>query len=160
MSNPGEEDATPIVSVQQLAGYLSAGGKPRAAWRIGTEHEKFGFFREGGAHRAYAAPPYEPGGIRAMLQGIEGRGWEPILDQGNLIGLKKHGESVSLEPGGQFELSGAPVASLHDTTGWGWGSHRSDSIPRRAAKTCRSCRKAVTPSCGATCRWSVASAWT
>jgi glutamate--cysteine ligase len=117
MSNPGEEDATPIVSVQQLAGYLSAGGKPRAAWRIGTEHEKFGFFREGGAHRAYAAPPYEPGGIRAMLQGIEGRGWEPILDQGNLIGLKKHGESVSLEPGGQFELSGAPVASLHDTVG-------------------------------------------
>jgi glutamate--cysteine ligase len=115
MSNPGEEDATPIESVRQLAEHLAAGGKPRAAWRIGTEHEKFGFFRPGGTQAAFAAPPYEPGGIRAMLDGIAARGWERILDQGELIGLKKDGESVSLEPGGQFELSGAPVASLHDT---------------------------------------------
>jgi glutamate--cysteine ligase len=119
MSNPGEEDATPIASgqkaaVRQLAEYLAVGGKPRAAWRIGTEHEKFGFHRPG-TDAPFSAPPYEPGGIRAMLEGIAGRGWEPILDQGNLIGLKKDGESVSLEPGGQFELSGAPVASLHET---------------------------------------------
>jgi glutamate--cysteine ligase len=113
MSNPGEEDATPITSVRQLADYLAVGGKPRAAWRIGTEHEKFGFFRAG-PHRL-AAPPYEPGGIRAMLEGIAGLGWEEIRDQGNLIGLKRHGESVSLEPGGQFELSGAPLATLHET---------------------------------------------
>jgi glutamate--cysteine ligase len=105
MSNPGEENATPIESVRQLAETLAAGARPRDAYRIGTEHEKFGF----------APPPYEPGGIRAMLEGIEARGWEPILDQDNLIGLKRNGESVSLEPGGQFELSGAPVATLHET---------------------------------------------
>ncbi len=120
MSNPGEEDATPIASEQkaalrQLAAYLAVGGKPRAAWRIGTEHEKFGFYRAGGAGAPYSPPPYAPCGIQAMLEGIAARGWEPILDAGNLIGLKKDGQSVSLEPGGQFELSGAPVASLHET---------------------------------------------
>ncbi len=120
MSNPGEEDATPIASshgaaVRQLAEYLAIGGKARDAWRIGTEHEKFGFYRPGGAGSRFAAPPYAPGGIQAMLEGISARGWEPILDQGNLIGLKKDGRSVSLEPGGQFELSGAPVACLHET---------------------------------------------
>jgi glutamate--cysteine ligase len=115
MSNPGEEDATPIESVAQLAATLADGGKPRAAWRIGTEHEKFGFFRAGGAGPLYGAPPYAPGGIEAMLEGIAARGWERILDQGHLIGLKKDGESVSLEPGGQFELSGAPVADLKET---------------------------------------------
>ena len=120
MSNPGEEDATPIASGhqaarRQLAAYLGVGGKPREAWRIGTEHEKFGFSRPGGAARAYSPPPYQPGGIQAMLEGIGARGWEPIEDAGALIGLKKDGESVSLEPGGQFELSGAPLASLHET---------------------------------------------
>jgi glutamate--cysteine ligase len=115
MSNPGEEDATPIESVQQLAALLAAGGKPRHAWRIGTEHEKFGFYRPGAAAKPYSAPPYEPGGIRAMLEGIAATGWSEIRDQGTLIGLKNHGESVSLEPGGQFELSGGPVATLHET---------------------------------------------
>ena len=111
MSNPGEEDATPIASVRQLADTLESGGKPPAAYRIGTEHEKFGFAPAAG----YLAPAYEPNGIKAMLDGIAARGWEGIFDQGNLIGLKRDGESVSLEPGGQFELSGGPVASLHET---------------------------------------------
>jgi glutamate--cysteine ligase len=115
MSNPGEEDTTPIVSARQLAEYLAAGAKPRDAWRIGTEHEKFGYFRPGGPVAAFASPPYEPGGIRAMLEAIGSQGWEAIRDQGNLIGLKRGGESISLEPGGQFELSGAPLASLHET---------------------------------------------
>jgi glutamate--cysteine ligase len=110
MSNPGEADLTPITSRQQLAAWFAAGSKPRSAWRIGTEHEKFGFRRSD-----LAAPPYEPAGIRAMLQGIAGKGWEPILDNGNPIGLKNGGASVSLEPGGQFELSGAPMADLHET---------------------------------------------
>jgi glutamate--cysteine ligase len=113
MSNPGEEDTTPIVSARQLADYLAAGAKPRADWRIGTEHEKFGFARDPGQH--FAPPPYEPGGIRAMLEAIGAEGWEPIRDADALIGLKRGGESVSLEPGGQFELSGAPLDSLHDT---------------------------------------------
>jgi glutamate--cysteine ligase len=122
MSNPGDEDATPIDSVRQLAALLAAGGKPRQAWRIGTEHEKFGFYKPAAPDlqphaTPFSAPPYEPGGIRAMLDGIAAAGWAEIRDQGNLIGLKHHGESISLEPGGQFELSGGPVATLHDTKG-------------------------------------------
>jgi len=113
LSNPGEQDSTPITSARQLAEYLDAGAKPREAWRIGTEHEKFGFFHAG--PHAFAAPRYEPGGIRAMLEGIGADGWEEIRDQGQLIGLKRGGESISLEPGGQFELSGAPLATLLET---------------------------------------------
>ena len=125
MSNPGEEDARPIGSVRDLAAYLAVGYKPSEEFRIGTEHEKFGFrlpLLPNGSKRpdAFAAPAYDGDGIHAMLDGIA-RGpwpegpWEGIFDQGNLIGLKRDGESVSLEPGGQFELSGAPVVSLHDT---------------------------------------------
>jgi glutamate--cysteine ligase len=110
MSNPGEADLTPITSVRQLAAWFAAGSKPRADWRIGTEHEKFGFRRSD-----LVAPPYEPAGIRAMLEGIAAKGWEPILDGGKPIGLKRGAASVSLEPGGQFELSGAPMADLHET---------------------------------------------
>jgi glutamate--cysteine ligase len=110
MSNPGEADLTPITSVRQLAAWFAAGEKPRADWRIGTEHEKFGFRRTD-----LVAPPYEPDGIRAMLEGIAAKGWEPILDSGKVIGLKRGTASVSLEPGGQFELSGAPMADLHET---------------------------------------------
>jgi glutamate--cysteine ligase len=110
MSNPGESDPTPITSARQLADWFAAGSKPRADWRIGTEHEKFGFRRAD-----LAPPPYEPGGIRAMLEGLMRFGWQPILDNGSPIGLKRGDASVSLEPGGQFELSGAPVANLHET---------------------------------------------
>ncbi|WP_372621539.1 glutamate--cysteine ligase [Falsiroseomonas sp.] len=110
MSNPGEADLTPITSARQLAEWFAAGSKPRTAWRIGTEHEKFGFRRSD-----LAPPPYEPAGIRAMLEGIAAKGWEPIPDNGKPIGLKRGMASVSLEPGGQFELSGAPMADLHET---------------------------------------------
>ena len=114
MSNPGEADDTPITSRRQLAEYLEAGCKPREAWRIGTEHERFGFRRTD-----LSPPPYEPDGIRAMLEGLAANGWEPILDQGRLIGLKgtsaRAGAAVSLEPGGQLELSGGLMPTLHDT---------------------------------------------
>jgi glutamate--cysteine ligase len=110
MSNPGEADATPIQSVRQLAAYIAEGCKPRDAWKIGTEHEKFGFRRQD-----LAAPPYEPDGIHALLDGIAAQdGWAPILDKGNPIGLQKGRASVSLEPGGQLELSGGTLATLHD----------------------------------------------
>ena len=109
MSNPGESDPTPITSARQLAEWFAAGSKPRDLWRIGTEHEKFGF-----RTRDFSPPPYEPGGIRAMLEGLMAFGWEPILDRGNPIGLKRGDASVSLEPGGQFELSGAPLATMHE----------------------------------------------
>jgi glutamate--cysteine ligase len=114
MSNPGDTNTTPITGARQLAAYLAAGCKPAAAFRIGTEHEKFGFNTQ-----TLAAPPYEPAGIRAMLEGLAGPDWQPILDTGTIIGLKGDGPwadaSVSLEPGGQFELSGAPLETIHQT---------------------------------------------
>ena len=110
MSNPGDEDATPIESVAQLADAFAAGGKPQHEWRIGTEHEKFGFSR-----RTLLPPPYEPAGIRAVMEGLAPLGWKRIEDEGRLIALARDGRSISLEPGGQFELSGAPVADLHAT---------------------------------------------
>ncbi|MDT7952262.1 MAG: glutamate--cysteine ligase [Acetobacteraceae bacterium] len=115
MSNPGDVDDTPIGSVQQLADYIAEGCKPKAEWRIGTEHEKFGFLRETGA-----PPPYEPAGIRAVLERIAQPGrWEPIPERGVPIGLKGVGAaksaSVSLEPAGQLELSGGLARTLHET---------------------------------------------
>ncbi len=110
MSNPGEADLTPITAVRQLGEWFAAGSKPRTAWAVGTEHEKFGFRRAG-----FAPPAYEDHGIRAMLEGLQALGWSPILDQGNPIGLKRGGASISLEPGGQFELSGAILPDLHAT---------------------------------------------
>ena len=109
ISNP-----TPIENTDQLAAYLEAGCKPPEKWRIGTEHEKFGFYQDG-----HGPVPYEgPEGVRALLEGMESLlGWEPIYDAGKIIGLvdPTGGGAISLEPGGQFELSGAPLATLHQT---------------------------------------------
>ncbi|WP_273522049.1 glutamate--cysteine ligase [Rhodosalinus sediminis] len=102
----------PIERREQLAEYLEAGCKPRADWRIGTEHEKFGYCRD--SHRPL---PYEgPRSVRAVLEGLRDRhGWTPIEEAGHLIGLEKDGANVSLEPGGQLELSGAPLEHIHQT---------------------------------------------
>lgn len=115
MSNPGDADDTPIASVRQLAELIAAGCKPRESYRIGTEHEKFGFTLSG-----LRPPPYEPEGIRAVLDGLSAPGaWEPILEGGQPIGLKGRGPnrsaSVSLEPAGQLELSGGLLETLHET---------------------------------------------
>jgi glutamate--cysteine ligase len=107
-------DATPIVSRDQLVETLSSGGKPASEWRVGTEHEKFGFYVEN-----CAPVPYEgPRGIRRLLEAMEYLlGWQPITDRDNIIGLSDPiGQgAISLEPGGQFELSGAPLDTLHQT---------------------------------------------
>ncbi len=114
MSNPGEADTTPIVSLVQLAEDFAKGCKPREEFRIGTEHEKFGF-----GVIDEAPPPYAPRGIEAVLEGLQSEHFAPIMDRGALIGLKgsgpEEGASISLEPGGQLELSGAPLADLHQT---------------------------------------------
>ncbi len=117
MSNPGDADHTPIGSVQQLADHIAAGCKPPAEYSIGTEHEKFGFQGPG-----LLPPPYEPDGIRALLDGMaaaDPAGWAPIPERGLPIGLKgigpNQGASVSLEPAGQFELSGGMLRTLHET---------------------------------------------
>lgn len=110
-------DTTPIRSKDELIAWIAAGEKPESAFRIGTEHEKFPFYRSD-----LAAVPYQgragSGGIQALLEGMQGRlGWEPIVDAGHVIGLAgpDGGGAISLEPGGQFELSGAPVETLHET---------------------------------------------
>ena len=115
MSNPGDADATPVTSIQQMADYLAVGCKPEAQFRIGTEHEKFGF-----RLADLTSPPYEPadgqpGAIRDLLAGMQRFDAEPILDGTNVIGLKQGTASVSLEPAGQLELSGGPLETLHDT---------------------------------------------
>jgi glutamate--cysteine ligase len=109
MSNPGAADDTPVTSIAQMAAYIASGCKPRAQWRIGTEHEKFPF------RLADLAPPDYQHGIRVLLEGLQPKGWAPITDRGNVIGLTRGAASVSLEPAGQFELSGAPLETLHQT---------------------------------------------
>ncbi len=100
---------------QQLADWLASGARPKSEWRIGTEHEKFGFCTETLQPLPYAGPR----GIRAMLEGLAGRfGWEMVHEQGVPIALKKpDGCSITLEPGGQLELSGALLDNLHQTCG-------------------------------------------
>jgi glutamate--cysteine ligase len=93
-----------------LVRYFEAGEKPPTEWRIGAEHEKFGFRLEG-----FERPPYEgPWGIKAMLEGLERFGWQGVYEGKTLIGLTREKANVSLEPGGQFELSGAPLETIHD----------------------------------------------
>ena len=115
MSNPGEGDATPITSVRQIADYIAAGCKPRERWRIGTEHEKFGFRLDDRMPPPYEPADGQPGSIRELLAGLQRFGGTPISDHGNMIGLTQGDAAVSLEPAGQLELSGAPVETLHDT---------------------------------------------
>lgn len=123
MSNPGENNATPIENRTQLAEVLSRGCKPPQDWKIGTEHEKFGFTLPASAQEdgrlPYAPPPYAPKGIQALLKEFEGPNFSALDDGPNVIGLKgekaQAGASISLEPAGQFELSGAPVTTLHQT---------------------------------------------
>jgi glutamate--cysteine ligase len=102
----------PIERHEQMADYLASGCKPRADWRIGTEHEKFGYCRE-----TLAPLPYDGArSIRAVLEGLQEKfGWVPIAEDGKIIGLEKDGANISLEPGGQLELSGAPLESIHQT---------------------------------------------
>ena len=95
----------PIEHHSQLAEYLAAGCKPKSDWRIGTEHEKFGY-----CEKNLTPLPYEGSvSIKAILEGLRDEfAWLPVEEAGHIIGLTKDGANVSLEPGGQLELSGAP----------------------------------------------------
>jgi len=101
-------DDRPLV-FEDLVRWFEAGAKPADAWRVGAEHEKFVF-----RLADHAPVPYEPGGIRALLDGLTRFGWSPVREGDNVIALERGGASVSLEPGGQFELSGAPLETIHD----------------------------------------------
>ncbi|MCY7353981.1 MAG: glutamate--cysteine ligase [Lysobacter sp.] len=111
MSSPSNVNESPITGRDQLVEYLASGGKPKAAWGIGTEHEKFGFQLDD------LRPPTFDGerGIESMLKGLTRFGWKPVEEHGHVIALLKDGASVTLEPAGQLELSGAILDNVHDT---------------------------------------------
>jgi glutamate--cysteine ligase len=101
----------PIQSRDDLVRYIAGGAKPRADWRIGTEHEKFVYDLKTLKPLSYAGRP----GIREMLEAMQLFGWAPVMEGDHIIGLSQNNASISLEPGGQFELAGAPLKSLHQT---------------------------------------------
>lgn len=111
MSSPSHVAQTPITDRSQLVEVIASGEKPRAAWRIGTEHEKFGFRLDD-----LRAPTFDGDrGIEALLQGLQRFGWEAVQEKGRTIALLRDGASVTLEPAGQLELSGAAVETIHHT---------------------------------------------
>ena len=111
MSIPAAANAEPVHSRTQLIESVEQGNKPAADWRIGTEHEKFAF-----NWKDYRRLPYDGEcGIRALLEGLQRFGWAPLREKDTLIGLKRGDASVSLEPGGQLELAGAPLENIHQT---------------------------------------------
>jgi glutamate--cysteine ligase len=117
LSGPTPETAEAravIANKHQLVEYLAEGEKPRERWRIGTEHEKFPFLTD-----TLAPVPYDgPRSIKALLEGLHARfGWNGVYEGDNIVALAdpKGLGSVTLEPGGQFELSGAPLADVHET---------------------------------------------
>jgi glutamate--cysteine ligase len=102
------------LTFEDLVAWFDKGSKPKSEWRCGAEHEKFVFRL--GTHDPvpYAPPPPEHGGIKALLDGLTRYGWAPVLEGDNVIALERGLANVSLEPGGQFELSGAPLETIHD----------------------------------------------
>jgi glutamate--cysteine ligase len=129
----GEKSKIIIESKAQLIEYMESGNKPESQWSLGTEHEKFGFCR-----KSLSPLPYEGNcGIRAILEGlVENYHWQPVLEKGKIIALlDETGASVTLEPGGQLELSGALLDTIHETC--------------REVNTHLKQVKAVSESCGA-----------
>ncbi len=112
MTSFRSEQAEPVTSKAQLIATLAGGCKPKPQWRIGTEHEKFGY-----AKADLSPVPYDgPRGIRALLTGLQRFGWEPVFEGDNVISLSASGRgTVSLEPGGQLELSGTTTETIHET---------------------------------------------
>lgn len=102
----------PIERYEQMAEYLASGCKPKEDWRIGTEHEKFGFCKD-----SLLPLPYDgERSIYAVLSALRDRhDWQELHEAGKLIGLTKDGANISLEPGGALELSGAPLETIHET---------------------------------------------
>ncbi|XP_039050602.1 glutamate--cysteine ligase, chloroplastic-like isoform X2 [Hibiscus syriacus] len=111
-ASPPTEDAVVAaepLTKEDLVGYLASGCKPKENWRIGTEHEKFGF-------EIKTLQPMKYDQIAELLNGISERfDWDKVMEGDKIIGLKQGKQSISLEPGGQFELSGAPLETLHQT---------------------------------------------
>jgi glutamate--cysteine ligase len=114
MSAPPSGKGEPVDRKEQLVEWIASGEKPVDGWRIGTEHEKFVFRRSD-----LSSAPFEgPDGIRAVLDGLADKfGWERLIENGNVVALTRNNCNITLEPGGQFELSGAPLRTIHETCG-------------------------------------------
>jgi glutamate--cysteine ligase len=111
MSGPSAVKETPIERREQLVEYLVSGTREVDKWKIGTEHEKFGFRLDD-----LRPPPYAgERGIGSMLKGLTRFGWAPVEENGNVIALTRGDGSITLEPAGQLELSGGQVDTIHDT---------------------------------------------
>jgi len=111
VSGPSNVQELPVTDERQLVEFHASGARPASAWTIGTEHEKFGFRLDD------LRPPTWEGerGIEAMLKGMMRFGWLPVTEHDKLIALTRDGASITLEPAGQFELSGAMLANIHQT---------------------------------------------
>jgi glutamate--cysteine ligase len=111
MSVPSQAGGEIVSDERQLVEHLAAGCKPKSAWRVGTEHEKF-LFRQA----THGPVSYDGAdGVHALLEGLKRFGWNGVTEGETLIGLTQGMSNISLEPGGQFELSGAPLATIHET---------------------------------------------
>ena len=111
MSGPSAVKETPIERRDQLVEFIATGARAQAQWKIGTEHEKFGFRLDD-----LRAPTYDgPRGIGALLQGLTRFGWAPVREHDKLIALTRGDASITLEPAGQLELSGGQLDTIHDT---------------------------------------------
>ena len=117
MSAPATIDHRPINSIEDCIAYVREGEKPQSQWRIGAEHEKFILDCKTNRPLAFAGTPGIEALLYAMIEQSE-EGYQPIMENDNLIALKiNDGGSITLEPGGQLELSGAPLENLHQICG-------------------------------------------
>ena len=106
-----DTDSPRITGKDQLVAFHASGARAPQDWRIGTEHEKFGFRLDD-----LRPPSYEgEQGIGALLKGLTRFGWQPVEEGGNIIALLRDDASITLEPAGQFELSGAQLENIHQT---------------------------------------------
>src|SRR5882724_3244284 len=111
MSGPSDVKETPITRREELVEFLASGVRPAEKWKIGTEHEKFGFRLDDLRAPTYAGER----GIGVLLAGLTRFGWEPVREGDNIIALTRGDGSITLEPAGQLELSGGQVDTVHDT---------------------------------------------
>ncbi|MDN5862377.1 MAG: glutamate-cysteine ligase family protein, partial [Salinisphaera sp.] len=110
MSAPSQAGGAPIEDRRQLIEYFEAACKPPSEWRLGTEHEKFVFRLDDHSPVGYTGED----GIGAFLQGLERFGWQPVVENGNTVALASNGCHITLEPGGQLELAGEPLFTIHE----------------------------------------------
>jgi len=114
-SHQGSGDDTPIVGVDQLVAYHAKGERPRGEWKIGTEHEKFAFSLPDRRPLQYRGEGGKPG-ILSLLNAMQSCcGWQPLVDNGEIIALSSADGSIALEPGGQVEMSGRVLSTVHET---------------------------------------------